>query len=185
LDKKYYSLKNKFGLRFRIGLLTTLILLILGFIFFPEIERNNTQYFELNPYIIPSDTFEHYIKLINIRELNPVIPDSTQYELRKIWNEPFPYFVLYDETPKPLNLDEINFEYPENLKPLGLEGIVFLELWINKDGRVINVIKMTSIHPDLDKIAVENAWKIKFSPAMQRDKPVAIRYSFPVKFKLE
>ncbi len=186
MDKKYYSLKKTFALHFRIGLLTTLVLFILGFTFFPEIERNNAQDFFMNPYIVQnpyiifSDT--SYIKLIRIRELNLVIQDTMPKNFK---NHTFPYFVPYEVSPKPLNLDKINFDYPEKLRLSGIEGTVYLELWIDKEGNVVNVIKRKSIHPDLDKIAVENAWMIKFSPAMQRDKPVAIRYSFPVKFKLE
>jgi len=194
VDKKYYSLKRVFELHFRIGLLISLVTFILGFIFFPEIEHNNTQdfflnpyidpYFENNPYIIPNDT--SYIKLIRIKELNPIIPLD-----RPIDDEPKPIkitfqgFVPYEVPPKPLNLDEINFEYPEYLRNSGIEGTVYLELLIDKKGNVRNVILRKSIHPGLDKIAVENAWKLKFSPAMQREKPVMVWYAFPVKFKLK
>jgi len=141
-------------------------------LFFPETETN-TQYPEITNCIIPYDTFEHYIKLINIRELDPILPEP------KCWDE-FP-----EVPPKPLNLDKINFEYPEKLQSAGIEGTVFLELLIDKEGKVVNVVKKNSIHPTLDKIAVENARKIKFSPNMQKGKPVAIWHSFPIKFKLK
>lgn len=153
MDKNYFSLKDKFGLRFRIALLTTLILLILGFIFFPKIEQNTES----------SDTeITESKKIKNIRGLEPIIVD-----------------------PEPLNIDKLNFHYPKELQSAGIEGTVFLELWIDKEGNVINVILMESAHPDLDRIAVENAWKIKFSPAMEKDKPVARRMGFPITFKLK
>jgi peptide/nickel transport system substrate-binding protein len=94
-----------------------------------------------------------------------------------------PKFVAYEVPPKPLNLDKVEFPYPEVAKKLGLSGTVFLELWISKDGNVTNVIVIRSVHPILDKVAVDNARQLRFSPAIQGNKPVAVRYSFPVRFQ--
>lgn len=94
-----------------------------------------------------------------------------------------PKFVPYEVPPKPLNLDEITFPYPEVAERLGLSGTVYLELWIDTLGNVNNVVLAKSLHPILDKVAMENAGKLKFSPAKQGDKPVAVRYSFPVRFE--
>ena len=92
-----------------------------------------------------------------------------------------PPFVPYEIPPKPLNLDEVKFDYPGVFR---IDGTVFLELWIDEEGNVRKVILVKSLHPAFDKVAIEGARKLKFSPAIQRDKPVAVRYSFPVKFKL-
>jgi peptide/nickel transport system substrate-binding protein len=94
-----------------------------------------------------------------------------------------PKFVAYEVPPKPLNLDRVVFPYPEVAKKLGLNGTVYLELWISKEGNVTNVVLIRSVHPILDKVAVENARQLRFSPAIQGNKPVAVRYSFPVRFQ--
>jgi peptide/nickel transport system substrate-binding protein len=94
-----------------------------------------------------------------------------------------PKFVPHEVPPKPLNLDEVKFTYPEVAKTLGLSGTVYLQLWIDKKGNVTNVSLVKSVHPILDKVAVRNARKLKFSPARQGDQPVAVPLSFPVRFQ--
>ena len=93
-----------------------------------------------------------------------------------------PVFVPYEIPPKPLNLDKVDFSFPGIFQ---IEGTVFLELWIDEEGVVRNVILVKSLQHAYDKVAIEGAKKLRFSPAIQRDKPVAVRYSFPVRFKLE
>jgi len=203
MDEKSYSLKKMFRLHVRIGFLVTLVAFILGFIFIPE--------FETKPYkpkvgnVIIIDIMPPQLENIAkppppSRPKMPVAAKSDEdVEARTIDKTNFnnegrkvpviefepPRFVAYDVPPKPLNLDKVKFEYPKSVIMLGVEGTVYLELWIDKEGNVRNVILAKSFYPTLDKIAVENARNLKFSPAMQRDKPVAVRYSFPVHFKLE
>jgi peptide/nickel transport system substrate-binding protein len=94
-----------------------------------------------------------------------------------------PKFVPHEVPPKPLNLDKVPFTYPEVAKTLGLSGTVYLQLWIDEKGNVTNVTLVRSVHPILDKVAVENAKKLKFSPAKQGNKAVAVPLSFPVRFQ--
>ncbi len=94
-----------------------------------------------------------------------------------------PKFVPHEVPPKPLNLDKVPFTYPEVAKTLGLSGTVYLQLWIDERGNVTNVTLIRSVHPILDKVAIENAKKLKFSPARQGDQPVAVPLSFPVRFQ--
>jgi peptide/nickel transport system substrate-binding protein len=97
--------------------------------------------------------------------------------------EELPKFVPHEVPPKPLNLDKVAFTYPEVAKSLGLSGTVYLQLWIDEKGNVTNVTLIKSVHPILDKVAVTNARKLKFSPAKQGNKAVAVPLSFPVRFK--
>jgi peptide/nickel transport system substrate-binding protein len=94
-----------------------------------------------------------------------------------------PAFVPHEIPPKPLNLDKVSFSYPEVAKTLGLSGTVYLQLWIDEKGNVTNVTLVRSVHPILDKVAVDNARKLKFSPAKQGDRAVAVPLSFPVRFQ--
>lgn len=95
----------------------------------------------------------------------------------------YPAFVPHEVPPKPLNLDKVSFTYPEVAKTLGLSGTVYLQLWIDEKGNVTNVTLIRSVHPILDKVAVDNAKKLKFSPARQGDRAVAVPLSFPVRFQ--
>ncbi len=94
-----------------------------------------------------------------------------------------PAFIPHEIPPKPLNLDKVSFAYPEVAKTLGLSGTVYLQLWIDERGNVTNVTLIRSVHPILDKVAVDNAKKLKFSPAKQGDRAVAVPLSFPVRFQ--
>ena len=200
MDKKDYSLKRKFMLHIRIGFLVAIVSLIAGFVFIPE--------FKTEPYrpevrmLIRIDKLPDQLQNIvepppPVRPKMPVAAESDDEveaetidktnlidEEGKVATVEFtpPPFVAYEIPPKPLNLKEVDFSYPGIFQ---IEGTVFLELWIDEEGVVRNVILVKSLQSAYDKVAIEGARKLRFSPAIQRDKPVAVRYSFPVKFKLD
>lgn len=201
MDGKIYSYKRMFELHIRLGFLITLVAFILGFMFIPELGKNPNKY-EVRT-IIRIDKLNPPVDIIRIplpprlklpvaakndREVEEETIPTTNFtddgKTAEIDIEP-PPFVAYDVPPEPLNLNKVQFPYPEVARRLGIAGTVFLELWIDEEGNVRNVILTKSVYPVLDEVALENAWKLKFSPAIQWDKPVAVRYSFPVHFKLE
>jgi len=199
-----YDFRDVFRLRIRICLLIVLVIFILGFFFSPEVKVERTEVvpdeppFEIIP--LPPD------EMVTVKEIPTDIKKAIDKNLKEEYENKEPVtenpfkrndkepgieagedviFYAYEVAPIPLNLDEVNFEYPRFIRMLGIEGIVYLQLLINKKGNVKDVVVLNSLHPTLDKIAVQNAWKLKFSPAMQRDKSVSVYYSFPVEFKLE
>jgi len=203
MDKQRNNLKRMFMLNVRIGFLVAIVVFILGFVFMPEFETKTYQpkVREIIRIDNTPDQLENIVEPI-IPE-KPKIPiaaetdeeveaetiDKTNFvdDYGKISDIDFkpPPFVPYDVEPRLLNPDEVKFEYPKSVIMLGVEGTVYLELWIDEKGTVRNVKLTKSLYSTLDKIAVRNAKNLKFSPAMQRDKPVAVRYSFPVTFKLQ
>jgi len=203
MDKQRNNLKRMFMLHVRIGFLVAIVVFILGFVFMPEFETKTYQpkVREIIRIDNTPDQLENIVEPI-IPE-KPKIPiaaetdeeveaetiDKTNFvdDYGKISDIDFkpPPFVPYDVEPRLLNPDEVKFEYPKSVIMLGVEGTVYLELWIDEKGTVRNVKLTKSLYSTLDKIAVRNAKNLKFSPAMQRDKPVAVRYSFPVIFKLQ
>ncbi|MEE4215864.1 MAG: M56 family metallopeptidase, partial [Bacteroidales bacterium] len=69
--------------------------------------------------------------------------------------------------------------YPDELKGQGIEGKVFIMFIVDKDGSVNNTSVMRSLHPQLDKIAVD---VINSSPRWQpghlnSEDPVKVRFS--------
>jgi protein TonB len=57
---------------------------------------------------------------------------------------------------------------------------------VNADGSVEDVQVIRPVDPNLDKEAIRVLRKLpKFKPGEQRGKPVRVKYSVPVRFKLQ
>jgi len=74
--------------------------------------------------------------------------------------------------------------YPEIARKAGIEGRVILEFVVDERGRVSNVKVLRSVGGGLDEAAIGAVQKVKFTPGMQRGRPVKVRYTLPVTFKL-
>lgn len=66
-----------------------------------------------------------------------------------------------------------------------IEGTVFIEVILSKEGNVIEAHVVKKIGGGLDEIALRAIKETKFIPGTQRGKPVKVRLSIPVKFKLQ
>ncbi len=204
MKEKIVDLKKQYPLNIRIGFLITLVLLILGFKFIPETKREPY----LPKFSKPIQVDKLPPQLQNIvkpppppKPKMPVAAKSDEeVEAETIEKTDFtglekkeadvdfapPRFVAYEVAPKPLNESIMRQgTYPEVARRLGIEGKLYLELWIDTKGTVRNVIITKPLYPAIDKVAKERAYQLKFSPAMQNDKPVAVRLAYPVIFKLE
>ena len=102
-------------------------------------------------------------------------------------------FEIVEEKPTFLGGDENTFnawvkehiDYPEVAKENGMQGRVMLTFVIDVDGSVTDVTVLRSQDPALDKEAVRAVSSSpKWKPGRQRDKPVRVRYNFPVVFQL-
>jgi protein TonB len=199
------DLKKLYPFHMRIALLITLVVFILGFMFIPEPKAS--EYKPKVQKIIEIQKLPPQLQNIAKpppppKPKMPVAAESDEeVEAETIETTDFtgfetkeaevefnpPPFVAYEVAPQPLNLEEVKkmTTYPESAKRLGIEGTVFLKLGVDKSGKVRKVILVRSLYPALDKIAMDMAWLIEFSPAMQRDQPVDVWISFPYTFTLE
>ncbi len=76
--------------------------------------------------------------------------------------------------------------YPEIAKENGVQGRVTLQFTIDTDGAVKNVKVLRGVDSSLDKEAVRVVSSSpKWKPGMQRNKPVKVKYTFPVVFQLK
>lgn len=75
-------------------------------------------------------------------------------------------------------------KYPEIARKAGIEGRVILEFVVDERGRVSNIKVLRSVGGGLDEAAMDAVQKVKFTPGMQRGRPVKVRYTLPVTFKL-
>lgn len=121
--------------------------------------------------------------------------EETDLEDFEILDEPPPppesnvIFIAYDEPPEPIGgygAIQKAVVYPEIAREAGIEGTVIVQATIGKDGKVKETIILKGIpKTGLDEAAMAAIKKIKWKPAYQRDKPVTVRISVPVVFRLK
>ena len=78
-----------------------------------------------------------------------------------------------------------NFSYPEFAQKNGIQGRVFVQFMIGKDGN-INGIRSRGPHVILERAAEEIIEKLpKMTPGYQRGLPVKVPFSIPIIFRLQ
>ena len=76
-----------------------------------------------------------------------------------------------------------NTKYPEMAKDAGIQGTVFVQFVVGKNGLVKDVKILKEVHPQLDKEAKRIVESLpKFEPGKQRGKNVSVVYNIPVRF---
>ena len=80
-----------------------------------------------------------------------------------------------------------NVKYPVIAQENGIQGRVICQFSINKDGSIVDVeVVRSGGDPSLDKEAVRVIKSMpKWNPGKQRGKPVRVKYTVPVNFKLQ
>ena len=98
-------------------------------------------------------------------------------------------FVPYDDAPEPIGgfaAIQKNLKYPELARKAGIEGTVVVYARIDTEGVVAGtkIVKSLGENNGCDEAAIEALKSIKWEPAKQRGKKVAVWVSVPVKFRL-
>jgi len=91
------------------------------------------------------------------------------------------YVDFFDRPPVPI--ERVHPVYPEMARQAELEGVVVLKVGIDEFGHVREAFVLESV-AGLDEAALEAVYKWRFEPAMQRDVPVSVWYSVPIRFRL-
>ena len=80
-----------------------------------------------------------------------------------------------------------NIQYPKKAQKNNIQGTVVLEFVVEKNGSISNVKVLKSVSKELDAEAVRVVKKItRFVPGYNEDHaPLRVRYTLPVKFKLQ
>jgi len=76
-------------------------------------------------------------------------------------------------------------KYPEIAKKAGVEGTVFLQFVVDENGNVVDPAVVKGIGAGCDEAALEAIKTAKFKPGKQRGKPVKVKFSLPVRFRLK
>ncbi len=78
-----------------------------------------------------------------------------------------------------------NIKYPSMAQDNNIQGRVIVEFVVNKDGTIVDPVVKRSVDPSLDNEAMRVIKAMpKWKPGKQRGKPVRVRYTVPVLFRL-
>lgn len=78
-----------------------------------------------------------------------------------------------------------NIKYPAICREQGIQGRVLVSFIVNKDGSIVDAEVVKPINPSLDKEALRVISGMpKWKPGAQRGKPVRVKYTVPVNFRL-
>ncbi|HSD62626.1 MAG TPA: energy transducer TonB [Ignavibacteriaceae bacterium] len=77
-----------------------------------------------------------------------------------------------------------NIKYPEKARVNGVEGKVFVKVFIDEKGNVIKTSILKSGGDGFDEAAINAIRKIKFTPGQMGGKPVKVVIVIPIMFKL-
>ncbi|WP_340103423.1 energy transducer TonB [Rhodohalobacter sp. 8-1] len=75
-------------------------------------------------------------------------------------------------------------QYPELAVKANIQGRVYVQFIVNENGEVEDPVVLRGIGGGCDQEAVRVIKETKFSPGMQRGRPVRVRYSLPIIFML-
>jgi protein TonB len=98
-----------------------------------------------------------------------------------------------DETPlepwvrvekEPILVKRINPQYPEIARALGIEGRVWAKAWIDKEGKIRQVVIIKSDSEIFSRAVTEAVQQWIYTPAFMSKGPVAVWVSLPFVFKL-
>lgn len=79
-----------------------------------------------------------------------------------------------------------NIKYPTIAQENGIQGRVTVQFVVNKDGSIVDAKVLRGVDPYLDKEALRVVNSMpKWKPGMQRGKPVRVKYTVPVMFRLQ
>jgi len=122
---------------------------------------------------------------INIGGDAPPLPVPPKPPLAEDEIVPFEKLEAYPEPVGGMQSIISKIHYTEIAVRAGIEGTVIIEAILSKTGEVIEAYVIKKIGGGLDQIALQAVKDTKFRPGMQRDKPVKVKLSVPVKFRLE
>jgi len=85
-----------------------------------------------------------------------------------------------------MNYLQKNIKYPSVAQDNGIQGRVMVTFVVNKDGSIVDPEVIKAVDPSLDKEALRVIKAMpKWNPGKQRGKPVRVKYTVPVTFRLQ
>lgn len=136
-------------------------------------------------------------------EVNPEQTIPTQQELSEIQSPAlglgdgtrgieFQQDINIDEEPAdfvpvekyPVPVKQVLPDYPEIARRAGVEGTVWVKIWVDKEGKPRKAVVLKSDAEIFNEPAQRAAMQSVFTPALMNNGPVAVWVSVPFRFKL-
>jgi len=94
-------------------------------------------------------------------------------------------FVPTDELPVPIK--EVEPDYPPLARQAGIEGMVWVKVLVDKNGKVRDaiILKASGASAGFEEAALAAVSKWEFKPAISNNQPVAVWAMLPVRFVLK
>ena len=99
-----------------------------------------------------------------------------------------PYVPFAEVMPEPVGGIEAiykNVEYPALARKAGIEGKVYLLVYINEDGNVDDVKVLKSVAGGCDDAAVKAVRATKYTPGKNGGVPIKVKLSLCINFKMQ
>lgn len=91
---------------------------------------------------------------------------------------------ILEVTKMPRAIRPVEPEVPDEFRRQNREAVVVVEVAISASGRVIEARVVKKAGFGLDQAAIDAARRTSFEPAMQGDRPVAVKMQIPYRFKV-
>lgn len=197
--------KLMYGVYLRAGLLSSLVLFIMAFLFVPyaepapyelkrevitmveEISAQMEKFEEPPPQERPKVAVEAESEVAEEDLVETIAATEFQEDLLRTMPtgpdiEIVPYYKV-EVKPKPVHSPAPR--YPDLARRAGIEGQTVVKALVDIDGTIMDVqILKSSGNQMLDEAALATARQWRFTPAKQRDKFVRVWVSIPVNFRL-
>ncbi|MCB2203710.1 energy transducer TonB [bacterium] len=206
------DVKGKARRYMEISLIIALLLVTAAFAFFPDIQRENVA-IQASDEIVKVEDIENTrqenrppppprppipieapsadaiddIDISSEIDLEATMEAPAAPPAQKQVEEEEVYFEVVEDPPTIIGgLDAVrkHLVYPDLAIRAGVEGTVVVLAYVNKDGKVTGTEVMRGIGGGCDEAAMEAVKKVTFNPGLQRGKPVNVKVSVPVRFRL-
>ncbi len=110
---------------------------------------------------------------------------ETDKEVREVEINYLPQHMISELPVPPINEIKSRIIYPPLAQRQGIEGVVFLELYIDQNGELRNIVVLRDPGYGFAESAISALQGIKFIPAKSNGVPVAVKYRYPFRFALK
>ncbi|MCB9207318.1 MAG: energy transducer TonB [Ignavibacteriales bacterium] len=209
-----FNIKLKYQKVFEVSLVFALILIIGAFRYFPNIKTQTQQMEFFQELIEVDDIISTHDNLKPPTPPKPPIPieapvddqltdieiNNTEIDYDANMTKPqllfeednseeFDIFIPIAEImPEPIGgIQAIQQKiiYPEIAKRAGIQGKVFITAFVDEKGDVKKAEITKGIGASCDETALEAVLNTKFKPGFQRERPVKVKITIPISFRLK
>lgn len=120
-----------------------------------------------------------------VTDLNDVGSEGLQIESDIKIDDDAPPADFVPVEKEPVIVREVKPKYPDIALRAGLEGNVYVKVWVDKEGKVKKVVVLKSDAEIFNQAAIDAASQFVFTPAIMQNKPVPVWVSIPFRFRLK